>query len=318
MVSAIACWLSMPSELLPEEILAWVNCVDLPRLAAADRAAQAMLNESFWRSRLRNFEQQQMSLEDMRTSDSNLSVLRHQLAILEARASLPSQHRMQLDYHLHMAAHSKSPCWPLLLAGASWCSEVNGKTPLVQAIMSGHEEAVHVLIACGADAVSPDQQGDTPLILAIAHGHVTMLKALVLAGASTETADGNGDTPLINAVVQGSAEAVQILVDLGADVEARDQDGDTPLICAVVNGQAQVVELLLRAGADVHEADCDGGDTPLFRALEDDCVEVLEALIAGGANLKTRNREGETPLDFAIRHGHSRSVQVLEEACIAG
>jgi len=101
-----------------------------------------------------------------------------------------------------------------------------------------------------------------------------MLKFLVQSGADVNVRR-NGKTPLFSAAVAGNVEAVKFLVEHGATVTVRDNDGKTILIdMAGVWG---------------------GDETYLSRKFE-----ITNYLLSKGIELKAKDSQGKTALDYAV------------------
>jgi ankyrin repeat protein len=151
-----------------------------------------------------------------------------------------------------------------------------------------YQNAVEVLLACGADAMEV-HEGETPLHRAVcldmrgttSHEddelHIgdcctscSAIQALYdSAGAACLTAvshaaDGASDTPLHRAVEW--PKHVELLLQLGADANAVNDAGETPLHCAASNGHLLSLQLLLEAGADTEVRNYNTGSTPLLLA----------------------------------------------------
>jgi serine/threonine-protein phosphatase 6 regulatory ankyrin repeat subunit A len=86
------------------------------------------------------------------------------------------------------------------------------------------------------------------------------------------------------------------------DVNAKDKDGFTPLHHTAWEGHKEVAELLIAAGADVNAKDFTLGRTLLHIAAREGHKEIVELLIAKGADVNAMDKDGNTPLDSAIRH----------------
>ena len=92
---------------------------------------------------------------------------------------------------------------------------------LLEAVKTGDIDAVHKLLAAGADVNSRDSEGSTLLMLAAHAGNQAMVSALLDAGAEVNASDERGWTALMKAAYnadldQGFADVVQVLIDAGA------------------------------------------------------------------------------------------------------
>eukprot|EP01137_Pigoraptor_chileana_P010622 Opistho-2@60447 len=84
-------------------------------------------------------------------------------------------------------------------------------TPLHYAAYEGHSEAVHLLVAHGADVHSRTIDGELPLHLAAKKGAVAACKALIEHGSPILSTDNNGWTPKIAADKVDQKEMVKFL-----------------------------------------------------------------------------------------------------------
>ena len=74
----------------------------------------------------------------------------------------------------------------------------------------------------------------------------------------------------------------------------------TPLMRAADSGRIENVKLLLDAKADVNAVRVSDGRTAIFWALEKQYWKIADALLDAGADVKIANKNGFTPLIFAI------------------
>ncbi|MDC7682113.1 hypothetical protein PQU92_02430 [Asticcacaulis sp. BYS171W] len=88
------------------------------------------------------------------------------------------------------------------------------------------------------------------------------------------------------------------LVAQGADLGAEDAYGETPLH-AHAGTRAGRISTLLELGAFVNHGES-GRGTPLHCAARAYKADAAAALIAAGARATVANREGQTPLDYAL------------------
>jgi ankyrin repeat protein len=123
-----------------------------------------------------------------------------------------------------------------------------------------------------------------------------------------------GATPLLRAAKAGDLPVVKLLLARGALPDLATMNGDTPLMAAVGKGwinaptrgatytedQAlQVYALLRAAGANVR-ARTNFNETPLHSAALRGWHRVIRQLVADGAELDAEDRNGLTPIDFAM------------------
>jgi ankyrin repeat protein len=144
------------------------------------------------------------------------------------------------------------------------------------------------------------------------------LKSATLYRAHTpgEPTLGEGATPLMRAAKNGDAAAMRLLLDNGADPTLTQKNHTTALMLAAGLGrglgvfagdyatEAQMIEglkILLDRRVDVNATN-DGGQTALhFAAMNSD--ETVKLLAEHGAKLDAKDKQGRTPLDFAMGGG---------------
>ncbi|KAG4439905.1 hypothetical protein IFR05_004629 [Cadophora sp. M221] len=186
------------------------------------------------------------------------------------------------------------------------------RTPLLYAVMSGHEAVVQLMLEKSADVNTANKYQETPLHLASRKGHVEVVQLLLEKSADVNATDNDEETPLHRASWNGHIEVVQLLLlKKSADVNATNEDGETPLHLASENGHVEVVQLLLEKSADVNATD-ENEETPLHLASRNGHVEVVQLLLLEkSADVNAINDDGETPLHLASRNGHVEVVQLL-------
>lgn len=131
-------------------------------------------------------------------------------------------------------------------------------TPLHMAAHKGHVKIVQLLVQqnlnAGCDCNPKDSDGMTPLMLAVLGGHEDVASVLLSKGARVAESDSQGRSSLHLAVEAGNESMLRLLLDhchgLNAAVNAYDSNGQTPLHIAVGLGFEAAVEMLLRFGAN--------------------------------------------------------------------
>lgn len=173
----------------------------------------------------------------------------------------------------------------------------------------GRRDVVEVLIRCGAQIDRIDSQGRTPAVVAMQEDHRSIVEYLVSVGAAVN---------LHLAAYLGDTAKAQSLIDSGADVNARDGNGWMPLHYAASHGQREVARLLIAAGADPNAEAQDKhypedvvGGTALHLAVRGTDQKMIELLLKGGADVNARDKQGETPLAWAVDHNRLEAVKLL-------
>jgi ankyrin repeat protein len=123
-----------------------------------------------------------------------------------------------------------------------------------------------------------------------------------------------GATPLLRAAHGGDIPVVRLLLEHEALPDLANFNGDTPLMAAVGKGwinaptrgafynedeALQIYTLLHDAGANVN-ARTHFNETPLHSAALRGWNRIIQRLVADGAELDAADRNGLTPLDFAM------------------
>ena len=222
--------------------------------------------------------------------------------------------------------------------------DLRGWTPLHLATDQGHKEVVELLIAKGANVNAKNSQGWTPLMVAAERGDVDIANLLVIKESDLNS-HKKGWTSLHRAAFYDKVEIAGFLIELGLDVNARDDRGQTPLHWPANYGRAPMVKYLISRGADVNAVAMDGvfsGQTPLDAANKDNQgavavllrrhggktreeleapidavkkgdIEAVKQHLAAGADVNSRNKNGDTLLNYAAFLGHKEIVELLVE-----
>ena len=100
-------------------------------------------------------------------------------------------------------------------------------------------------------------------------------------------------------------------LDDGGDVDAHMEDERvTLLMLAAAADRERLVELLITRGADLDKL-CGMGCTALTYAAFDGSVTIVRRLLCAGANAAHSSKDGNTPLDAAMKMDHREVAGVL-------
>lgn len=233
---------------------------------------------------------------------------------------------------LHYAAEegSKDIVESLIGQADIHSKDMEGRTPLYNAIRGDHVTIVKLLLKHGANLYTRDFLNKTPLQYAELHGSrkcTNLLRAELVKYLLKATKSGDVDgvgyalesganpnilegwTPLQWASYKGHVEIVKKLLEKGAQVNTVGSE-TTALHLAVSTGRLEIVQLLL--GKYAHFEHKDGcGCTPLHYAAEYGYTEIAALLIQRHAWINAQEGAGWTPLHFASYNGHVGVVKLL-------
>jgi len=141
-------------------------------------------------------------------------------------------------------------------------------------------------------------------------------KVIILAiGLITSLAYGlefDPNTQLFEAITTGDKTAVAEAIQLGANVNQPTAWGVTPLGWAIERGKIDIVPLLLGAGADVNVLSRQG-ESPLDLAIKEyEDLALAQLLIQKGADINRQDEEdGSTLLMWAVENNKPEMVSFL-------
>ncbi|KAK1398203.1 hypothetical protein POM88_008066 [Heracleum sosnowskyi] len=116
-----------------------------------------------------------------------------------------------------------------------------GSTPLFEAIKTGHDQIVSLLIK---GAILKIDDSGTFLCTAVARGDFDLIKRVLCAGIDPNSSDYDHRTPLHVAASQGLYLLAKLLLESGASVLSRDRWENTPLDEGRMSGNKNLIKLL--------------------------------------------------------------------------
>jgi TonB family protein len=150
------------------------------------------------------------------------------------------------------------------------------------------------IIEIGDETYLP-KLGKTRLMQSLAKGDEAAIRAALVAGDKVTDVDSSGWTPLMYAAGSYSSTGESELRGRGSDVNARSKRGETALMAAAAKGDAD--EGLIEAGAEVNAVN-EGGMTALMLLVQRGEASQIETMIKAGADVRKRDKEGRTALDY--------------------
>jgi len=192
-------------------------------------------------------------------------------------------------------------------------TDVDGYTPLTNAIRAGHQEIARLLLEHEADPNTKVKNGETALIMSAFRGQIDIVRLLVEKGADLELADEKGQTALIAACEGKKREVVEALLNAGARPDAVDCKQRTAFTVAVNKLDTATVTLLLEKGIDSNQ-EVESGKPALLIAADRDDIQLAEAVVNHGANLEAKDKDGKTALMIAAQRGCLPIVRLLQDA----
>jgi uncharacterized protein len=165
-----------------------------------------------------------------------------------------------------------------------------GATPLLRAAKAGDVEAMHLLLAHGANPNLPTATGVTPLMAAAGNGSTSLdtrgryktegqavdsVKLLLASGVDINQRDNNGQTALYGAATWGWNDLVRTLVANNADVMVKDVRG--------------------RTAADIAMGSNSAASGRFSTTAHPDTAALLRQLMAGAGSPVANNSQGAKP-----------------------
>jgi ankyrin repeat protein len=180
---------------------------------------------------------------------------------------------------------------------------------------NNHGNLVRLFVELEANLdLEESEHGYTPLMLALVLGHEWVAAELILAGANVRYLASNGRSPMFVAAEKGLSSIISLMVSqcgVGVNEPAVRPSGLRMIHVAAFHKQPVIVSQLIRLGANVNQFDDENGYSPLSMAILGLNTSAALELIEAGANVKQPSRSGRTPLYVAVEKGLVDVVKTL-------
>jgi ankyrin repeat protein len=196
-------------------------------------------------------------------------------------------------------------------------------TVLVEAIKRNDASLVDMFLNKGADPDRMTARGERPIFVALDCAGAPVVQALVKHNADLNVRDAKG-LCVLQAAFEGSlaqdrdsiSAIFESFLSKGTSTAVTYPDGKTLLHRAVSPGfsYSKVALLLLKSGIKANSTDLDGNTALHLATHSKQCLEVL---LKNGANPHYNNRDGLTPLLYALGNAskaHEPELEILIKA----
>lgn len=186
-------------------------------------------------------------------------------------------------------------------------------------------DMIGLLLKHGADPSIKDQNGELMLGFNHIQDSPEFVKTLIKNSTHPGALYIDGENQLTSCVASGrttdTTPCVQFLLSAGIDQNHKNTDGKYPLWIAVEQMDLRMVRLLLENGADPKIINEHGQN--LFWAILSTLPhpndrrrqeEILELLCANDVQLNAKDKNGDTALTLARKHGNIAAIKLLENA----
>jgi len=154
----------------------------------------------------------------------------------------------------------------------------------------------------------------SPIARAVRLGNLAKVKEILKDKSKRVFLGKRNETLLMLAVESMNSEMVDLLLSIGKhDINMINSSGTSPIMRAAASNQVMVLNTLINAGALVNRADKDGM-TPLHYAVLGDGLAATALLLRNKAKIDAKMGNGMRPLSLAAAQGNLKVFSSLAEA----
>lgn len=244
-----------------------------------------------------------------------LHFLQHAARVsLVTHVQLPSMPLGASGLHACASLGERDLAKKLLRSGMSVTSTTKEQQmPLHWAVQFGHIAIAQLFLDQNPPIDAQDSQGNTALHIAVRgrQGDEDMVRLLVQAGARMDIRNTKGFTPLRWCLKYGLRDKATPLIEHQAEVDVEDSNGHTPLRLAMWYGQLEMIKLMVLNGCNVNKQGSEDGWSVLHHAAQFGYEPLTKFLLDNKAEVELRDKDGLTPLRWAIMHSNLSTAKLL-------
>ncbi|XP_055303155.1 ankyrin-1-like [Sitodiplosis mosellana] len=139
------------------------------------------------------------------------------------------------------------------------------------------------------------------------------IRDLIRQGMDVNAHFDDGQTPIHVAADVGNANIAELFLDHGANVNILSLNGIPALHMAARKGHQSVVEILVKKNANVNFQERNFRNTSLHVAADKGFESIVKYLIDNYANINVTDKNGHSPLYYALKKGHKKVAVILIE-----
>jgi len=197
-------------------------------------------------------------------------------------------------------------------------TNMNGDTPLTLSYRMNYQQIFRLLI-CYLDINQKDSEGNTVLYYAIDQEDIETINYLIRNRADVNSKNNQGISCLDLAIAKGS-KILKILLQSRHDnilFNIPNSQGEIPLITIIkaknytINEKEEIIKYLIEKGSNINYIDKQG-NSPLIYAINKKCLSIVKQLIKNGANINYLNKNNhKTILKYATEMGQVDIIKYL-------